>query len=299
MWSAQTLQLIDIAFAEDLGSAGDITTALLGEPQDEIVARIVPRADGVVCGLALLPTICRHYARHSGRVIVSSPATEANGARADGQTVAAGQTVATVAGPKAAVLAAERTILNFLGRLSGVATTTRHFVEAARRSAPRVQVFDTRKTLPGWRELDKYAVRCGGGHNHRSGLHDAVLIKDNHLADVPPDELGRFLAAHLARRPATARFVEIEVDEPSQLELVLGLDGVDVILLDNFTLDQMRAAVALREQMGRTAVTLEASGGVRLDDIAAVAATGIDRIAVGALTHSAPSLDIGLDTVSA
>jgi nicotinate-nucleotide pyrophosphorylase (carboxylating) len=298
-WSDQTLRLIDMAIAEDLGSAGDITAALLDAPEVEIIGRIVPRQSGVICGLGLLPTICRHFSRRVGTPLVSSPRTEAEGAQRDGQCVEAGRTVATAAGDKAAVLAAERTILNFLGRMSGVATLTRCYVEAARRANPNVRVLDTRKTIPGWRELDKYAVRSGGGVNHRAGLYDAILIKDNHLAGVPPSRLAKFLDDLLSRRSQVARFVEVEVDGLEQFREVCKVAGVDLILLDNFSVEQMRQAVRLRDELGlKDRIELEVSGGVTLESVSQIAATGVERISVGALTHSAPSLDVGLDLES-
>jgi len=295
MWSDCTLRLIDSAIAEDLGTVGDITARLLDQPDVEVVGRIVPREAGVICGLSLLPTLCRHFARRVGTAIVSSPATESDGAERDGTTVTPGQTVATVAGLKAAVLAAERTILNFLARMSGVATLTRRYVEAARAANPDVQILDTRKTIPGWRELDKYAVRCGGGTNHRMGLYDAVLIKDNHLAGIPAARLPKFLE-DLLRRRAGAAFVEVEVDSLEQLRRVLRVAGVDIVLLDNFPVGRLRQAVRIRDDAGlKGCVQLEASGGITLETVADVAATGVERISVGAVTQSATALDIGLD----
>lgn len=161
-----------------------------------------------------------------------------------------------------------------------------------------MRVLDTRKTLPGWRELDKYAVRCGGGENHRFGLYDAILIKDNHLAGVPVERLAGTLFEMLNQRPESAEFVEVEVDSLDQLREVLKVVDVDIVLLDNFSLEQMREAVEIRDAAGLTnKLNLEASGGVSLETIGEIAATGVDRISVGALTHSAPSLDIGLDIV--
>jgi nicotinate-nucleotide pyrophosphorylase (carboxylating) len=218
---------------------------------------------------------------------------------ADGDPAPAGATVASVCGPRHAVLQMERTLLNFLGRMSGVATLTRRFVDTARAANPSVAILDTRKTLPGWRELDRYAVRCGGGVNHRQGLYDAVLIKDNHLAGTPLDQLAetvsRMAESARALQPAP-RFVEVEVDGLEQLSEALRASGVDFILLDNFTTADLRAAVRMRGARGRRGqVGLEASGGVTLATVADIAATGVERISVGALTHSAVSLDLGLD----
>ncbi|MEW6252904.1 MAG: hypothetical protein AB1716_19885, partial [Planctomycetota bacterium] len=238
-----------------------------------------------------------------------------------------GTVVATLRGPRATVLSTERTLLNFLGRMSGVATLTRRYVDAARAANPHVQILDTRKTIPGWRELDKYAVRCGGGMNHRSGLYDAVLIKDNHIAGIPLERLAEELRAMLGRLARTPKFVEVEVDSLEQLREVCRVAGVHMVLLDNFTTERIRAAVAVRDRLrtrplipmspqhlervndltaaerddGRPhtweppMLLLEASGGVDLESVAELAATGVDRISVGALTHSAAALDIGLD----
>lgn len=304
MWSEQTIQLIHAACDEDLADVGDITSGLLPEPQREVVAHIVPREVGVVCGLALGAPICDVFSEQLQLVSRGSSLTalrfEVTHRDAkpveDGLTVTAGDVVAMLRGPEAAVLAVERTLLNFLGRMSGVATLTRKFVDAAKAANPRVEVLDTRKTLPGWRELDKYAVRCGGGVNHRFGLYDAILIKDNHIAGVPVERLAATLFEMLNRKPEEAKFVEVEVDNLDQLREVCKVVGVDIALLDNFSLDDMRQAVEIRDGAGLSGkLKLEASGGVSLERVAEIAATGVDRISVGALTHSAPSLDIGLD----
>ena len=296
MWSEATIQLIQTACDEDLGQVGDITSALLAEPAVEVEARIVPRADGVFCGLALAPDICGVFTERLHQKLEIEAARRGAGRFEDGQPVAAGQHVATLRGPKAAVLAVERTLLNFLGRLSGVATLTHRYVQTARQANPSVQVLDTRKTIPGWRELDKYAVRCGGGTNHRIGLYDAILIKDNHLAGIPTEQLANRLTELLNRKAPSAKFVEVEVDRLEQLEQVCRVAGVDIILLDNFSLSDMRAAVEHRDAQGlREKLALEASGKVSLENIADIAATGVERISVGALTHSAVALDVGLD----
>lgn len=301
-FSPITHWLLEAALAEDIGT-GDITAALLPTPDAPTVARVVPRQAGVICGLAVAPLLCATYARRYGRHVTFTPLDDAGRRVGDGAVVAAQQIVATVAGPLAAVLSLERTLLNLLGRLSGVATYTHALVAAAHAANPHVALYDTRKTLPGWRELDKYAVRMGGGHNHRAGLYDAVLLKDNHLAGVPGAQLGPHVAKLLAQLEAQSAatgtqpaFVEVEVDSLAQLEPLLDVPGIDVILLDNFSHDELRTAVALRDARRlRGRLALEASGGVTRDTLAAVAATGVDRIAMGALTHAAPSLDIGLD----
>lgn len=296
MWSRLTRQLIDIACEEDLGAAGDITAPLLPQATADVVARVAVRQAGVICGLALGPVVCEAFAQRLGQPLQFSAAERDGQAWQDGAAVAAGACVATVRGPLAAVLAAERTLLNFLGRLSGVATLTRQYVEAAQQVAPTVKILDTRKTVPGWRQLDKYAVRVAGGHNHRIGLYDAVLIKDNHLAGIPVARLAATLEEQLGRITNTPAFIEVEVDTLEQLAEVCRVPDVDIVLLDNFTLEQLRAAVALRDAHSlRGKLALEASGGITLESVAQVAATGVERISVGALTHSAPGLDIGLD----
>jgi nicotinate-nucleotide pyrophosphorylase (carboxylating) len=295
MWSQQTLQLIEAACAEDLG-AGDITAALLPGAGAEVTARVVPRETGVICGLTVGPAVCAAFAARLARPLDFAPALAGERAFQDGNAVGRDACVATLRGPRAAVLAVERTLLNFLGRMSGVATLTRHFVDASRQMDPRVQVLDTRKTIPGWRELDKYAVRAGGGHNHRFGLYDAVLIKDNHLAGIPTSRLAAELTALLKRVHGKPSFVEVEVDGLEQFDEVCRVAGVDIVLLDNFAPEDMRTAVARRDARGlRGRLALEASGGVTLGTIGAIAATGVERISVGALTHSAVGLDIGLD----
>ena len=296
MFATLPVHLLDAACDEDLGPAGDITSALLPGGMVDVTARVVPRQAGVVCGLALGPAICDVFSRRLGQSLEFTPATDGARQWRDGDRVARGTAVATVSGTHSAVLTVERTLLNFLGRMSGVATLTRRYVEAARPSNPEVQILDTRKTLPGWRVLDKIAVRAGGGENHRFGLYDAILIKDNHLSGVPVERLAAWLTERLSGKPAAARFVEVEVDSLAQFAEVCRVAHVDYVLLDNFPLDQMRAAVAQRDALGlRDKLALEASGGVTLDTIADIAATGVDRISVGALTHSAASLDIGLD----
>ena len=277
MWSALTLQLVDAARDEDLGP-GDVTSALLPEAAREITARVVPRGPGIICGLALGPAICASFSARLGQPLQFTRTARGGRIHQDGDAVARDAAVATVCGPQAAVLAAERTMLNFLGRMSGVATLTRRFVDAARAVNPAVQILDTRKTVPGWRELDKYAVRAGGGHNHRAGLHDAILIKDNHVAGIPSDRLTLTLGEWLGQRADRAAFVEVEVDSLAQLVEVCKVPAVDMVLLDNFSLDDLRAAVAHRNRSGLRAgqggaqrtLQIEASGGITLDDVAAV-----------------------------
>lgn len=280
-------QLVRLAVREDLDRAHDWTTAILVPREARGAARIVARQAGVVAGLALVPTILDEL-----QVDVAFEAT----AR-DGDPLVPGQTVARLAGTARDLLTSERIVLNFLNRLTGIATLTRRYVDAI--AGTGVRLYDTRKTAPGWRRLEKYAVRCGGARNHRLGLFDAVLIKDNHLAfagALPPAEAVRRAKQHLAEH-GTAEIrdaiVEIEVDTLEQLRDVLPA-GPDIVLLDNMTNSQLREAVTLRNAVAPK-VELEASGGIQFATLRSVAETGIDRISVGALTHSAVAFDFGLD----
>jgi len=280
-------RLVALARAEDLGG-GDVTAAMVPEELN-IRGHFVARQELVVCGAGFLADIAAVYDRHiRSRALV-----------ADGRTVASGAALATWEGPARAMLSAERVALNFLQHLSGVATATRRCVDAVADTGAKI--YDTRKTTPGWRALDKYAVRCGGGHNHRMGLYDAVLVKDNHLAALAAaeaDDALDALAPHLADvrdRLGHRGFVEVEVDRLDQLRRALKLP-VDAVLLDNMTGDELRQAVALRDAAGlRGLVALEASGGVTPATVRAVAETGVERISVGALTHSPSAVDIALD----
>jgi nicotinate-nucleotide pyrophosphorylase (carboxylating) len=221
--------------------------------------------------------------------------------------VKAGQPVATISGPTRALLSAERVVLNFLSHLSGIATLTRKYVDAVAVVENPPAIADTRKTTPGFRTLDKYAVRCGGGVNHRMALYDGVMLKDNHLAALR-EQLGSNqtlaqLTAHVRSQLDPKITLWLEVDTLEQLREALscsgGGGGADIILLDNFTPEQMRRAVAIRDQSkaatGKSKVLLEASGGVTLETLPEIAKTGIDRISIGALTHSAPILDLSMD----
>lgn len=304
-WSPQTIQLIDFALDEDLGERGDVTAALLPDRDRFFSAAIAARREGVVCGLALAGVVVDAFNRrfgfsgsHAVRLTPLHRRDLPSREWADGDRVSSGDAVALVDGPRHAVLSVERTLLNFLGRMSGVATLTQAFVAAAREKNAAVDVLDTRKTIPGWRELDKYSVRAGGGRNHRSGLHDAVLIKDNHIAGVPVGQLATHLAKLLSQLVdrAALQFVEVEVDSLDQFRAIAGVGGVDIVLLDNFAIDDLRAAVAERDRLGlRGRLALEASGNVTLKTIGDIAATGVDRISAGAITHSAPNFDWGLD----
>lgn len=289
----QIRRLLELARDEDLGSTGDLTSVAMAI-QGDATARLVLRQPGVVCGLRAITELAATFG-FEGEV-----ATAAD----DGDRLDARARLATFRGPAATLLALERTMLNLVGRLSGVATRTAAFVAELAAGAPgsTARLFDTRKTTPGLRALEKYAVRCGGGYCHRLGLYDAVLIKDNHLAGLSGDTLGQRIAeaADRARRNAaggrTLRFVEVEVDRLDQLHEVLDLpDGlIDIVLLDNMDLTQLREAVRLRDDRS-PGLLLEASGGVRLDTVAPIARTGVDRISVGSLTHGATALDVALD----
>ena len=272
---ADVAAVIAAALAEDLAGGVDVTSQATIPAEHRSVVDLVARQRGVLAGGVVAAAVFDMVS--GGSCTVQQPV-------ADGTVVGPGEVVMTVTGQTRAILTGERTALNLAGHLSGVATVTRQWVEAF--AGTRAQVRDTRKTMPGLRTLEKYAVRCGGGVNHRMGLHDAALIKDNHAAAA-----GGVVAAFLAvRREWPQAAVEVEVDTLEQLQHILDAGATDV-LLDNFSSDQLREAVSLTA--GRA--TLEASGGLTLADAAQVAATGVDYIAVGALTHSAPVLDIGAD----
>lgn len=292
-WSKLTQRLISSAVREDLAEAGDLTAGLLPDPEHVVKARIVARQSGVAAGLDLVHEILFAFENRLLAELVFTPRIT------DGDLVTDGHVAGEIAGPHAAVLTAERTLLNFLTRLSGVATITREFVQKAHATNPAVKILDTRKTLPGWRELDKYAVALGGGTNHRHGLYDAVLIKDNHLAGVTLDHLAEHvehLIEMIHEAPAQPSFIEIEVDTLEQFDVVLGIDGIDYVLLDNFSVEDLHTAVEKRNATKEDQrPLLEASGGITLETIGEVAAAGVDRISIGQLTHSAPAFDWGLD----
>lgn len=278
-------RLIREAREEDLGEQGDdITSRLLVPEELKATAVIRSRAAGVLSGGAMLETIAQAY----------DPAVRVRVHMKDGSPLKPGDRAATFTGSLRSILAIERVALNFCTLLSGIATTTQLYVnETAGTSA---KIYDTRKTHPGLRELEKYAVVCGGGHAHRMGLFDAVLVKDNHLAHLPleryPEALGRMMVQARLSNPKP-RFVMIEVDTLDQLERVLGI-APDIVLLDNMDVSTIRKAVVLRNRMAPH-VELEVSGGVRLNTVRKFAETGVDRISAGALTHSSPALDLGLD----
>lgn len=269
------LPTIRQALAEDLGRAGDVTAQACVPAETELACTFGARRGGVIAGLA-----CARLA-----LAELDPDAEFRALVSDGDQVAAGTVLAEVRGKARAILSAERTALNLLGRLCGIATLTQDYVDAV--AGTRARITDTRKTTPGLRHLEKYAVRCGGGINHRFGLDDAILIKDNHVAAC--GSVGEAVrratafAGHLMK-------VEVEVDSLHQLHEALSQDP-DVIMLDNFSLQDMAEAV----QIVGGRVVLEASGGVTLESVRTIAETGVDVISVGALTHSAKVLDIGLD----
>ncbi|MEC5198167.1 nicotinate-nucleotide pyrophosphorylase (carboxylating) [Arthrobacter sp. PL16] len=271
--------IVAAALAED-APWGDITVQALIDPDLCSTATITAREPGVLCGTAAIEVAMQLT---DGRISVTFP-------RPDGSRFEAGDTIADISGPAAGILTAERTALNIVQRLSGIATMTQAFVEAA--GGTDARIVDTRKTTPGLRVLERWAVRCGGGSNHRSSLSDAVMVKDNHLALLAVDgplALTEALLAARSRLPHTVH-VEVEVDRLDQIEPVLAA-GVDTIMLDNFALEEL--AEGVRMIGGRALV--EASGNVRLDTVAAIAATGVDIISAGALTHSVRALDLGLD----
>lgn len=280
------LDLWNRALAED-GFEHDVTCQIALGEHPAGTAHLRAQQPGTLAGRVLLDLITDLYA---GQLTVDAKLD-------DGQRLEPGTLIATLTGPLPLLLGIERTLLNFLGRLCGVATLTLRHVDAV--AGTRAQIYDTRKTIPGWRMLDKYAVRCGGGCNHRLGLHDAILVKDNHLADVPIDKLSATVnnmmkrIASLDRKPD---FVEFEVDTLDQLDEILKVAGINVILLDNYSPDQMREAVRRRDAAGLAdRPTLEASGNITLDNVREVANTGVERIAIGAITHSACTLDISME----
>ncbi len=277
-------------FSEDLGHECDWTSVGLIPTDDFSELDVVVREQGVIAGLEAAAVV----ARVAGSGLAWQPVVT------EGSRVTPGTVVARLTGPTQSVLAAERVILNLLGRMSGVAWATRQLVDAVRGTA--CHIYDTRKTVPGWRLLDKYAVGLGGGFNHRLGLYDAILIKDNHLAALAVDAIGpaeavrrarAFVATAFPPARAQAMIVEVELDGLTDFADVLAAEP-DVILLDNMPPEMLAEAVTTRNSIG-SATILEASGGVRLDTVATIARTGVDRISTGWPTHHAPWLDVALD----
>ncbi len=289
------LKLIAMAIAEDLEGRVDCTTWATIPETARGSAKFVSREQGVICGLEIAKLVVAHH----------GPNVELQTLVEDGDTIEPQQAVAQISGASREILTLERTCLNFLGRLSGVATLTRRFV--TKTEGTKAKVLDTRKTTPAWRRLEKYAVVCGGGVNHRMGLFDAILIKDNHIA-MCGELVGsqkrsiteilkianEWVDQHQSELPhGKDTIIQLEVDHIEQLREALNC-SVDIILLDNMSNEQLSECVALRDQLAPK-VLLEASGGVNLDTIAGISKTGVDRISVGALTHSAVNFDIGLD----
>jgi nicotinate-nucleotide pyrophosphorylase (carboxylating) len=273
--------LVNLALREDLGDTGDITSRPLVEDRAEGTAICRTRQAGIIAGLDAFAMIFRSL----------DASTDIAYRAQDGQHVAAGNDLAIVRGKVQTILAGERSALNFLQHLSGIASLTARFVAAV--AGTRATILDTRKTMPGWRLLEKYAVRCGGGSNHRIGLYDAVLVKDNHLAALGGAEVLHDALERVRKSVPSEVPIIVEVDDLEALETAL-LQHPRVILLDNFSVSRVREAVKRRDAIAPP-VLLEVSGGVTLANVQAIANTGIDRISVGALTHSAPALDIGLD----
>ena len=280
--NAQTL--VALALAEDLGVIGDVTGLATIPAAATGSARFVARTPGVVAGLPVVALVLEALGTDLRLDLLAE----------DGRTIERGDSLARVTGSMRSLLAAERTTLNFLQRLSGVASLTARFVAAI--EGTKAVILDTRKTTPGWRALEKYAVRCGGGTNHRIGLYDAILIKDNHLAHLQgagADPIGVALRAARSAGVARLKFIEVEVDDLDQLDRALECEP-DIILVDNLGPEALVEAVRRRDERA-PGILLEASGGITLATVGALARSGVDRISVGALTHSAPALDIGLD----
>jgi nicotinate-nucleotide pyrophosphorylase (carboxylating) len=275
-----------MAIEEDLGQ-GDKTSELLFKDDTTAKATIISREEIVVCGMAIASEILTSY---NERLVLDVRI-------GDGESAHVGSKLGLIEGPLRSMLSAERVMLNFLQRLSGIATTTMKYVRAIQ--GTKARIYDTRKTMPGWRLLEKYAVRCGGGYNHRFGLYDGILIKDNHLAQLGKDfhQKLRGIVAE-AKEIKGVKFVAVEVDHVDhQLNYVLEIPGIDIVLLDNMGQWQLKHAVDMRDRMcgKRKKPLLEASGNITLSNVSAIAQCGIDRIAIGAITHSAKAVDIGLD----
>ena len=278
MITEHVCQLISQALVEDTG-AGDITAECFVPASRQARAVVRAKESGIIAGVEVAQAVFRTLFDKMKMEVV----------RGDGSQVECGDVVMTVEGPARVILTAERTALNFLQRLSGIATQTRRYVDAVAGTA--AQILDTRKTTPGWRELEKMAVRAGGGTNHRAGLYDMVMVKDNHLQTAGSlTELQAGIDRAQELQPGVK--IEIEADTVRQVSEFLTLRGVDIILLDNMSLDEMRECVALARGTG---VKLEASGGVTLERLPEIAATGVDFISSGALTHSVKALDLSLD----
>ncbi|MFZ4080917.1 MAG: carboxylating nicotinate-nucleotide diphosphorylase [Pirellula sp.] len=285
-------EILRLAIREDLDRSVDLTTMAIVPPGVSGSASLISRSHGVAAGIDLIDEM---LAELDAKIQWDQRV-------GDGEAIEPGQVLSILSGDARDLLTCERTILNVICRLSGVASLTRRYVDAVQ--GTKARVYDTRKTTPGWRRLEKYAVRCGGGHNHRLGLYDGILIKDNHLASraaangelLDPGQavaMAKEFVASGAVKFEHPPMIEIEIDRVGQLESALRA-GPNIILLDNMSCELLSQCVAIRDKLA-SEVELEASGGVNLGTIGGIAATGVDRISVGALTHSAPVHDIGLD----
>ncbi len=282
--NAKIQTLIKLAVDEDFGK-GDLTSDIMIAADVMAKAEIVTREEIVVCGMSVVKEVLKYYDdRLKLKVLVP-----------DGKRASVSAKLGTIEGPLRSMLSAERVVLNFLQRLSGISTATWKYVSAVR--GTKAKIYDTRKTIPGWRELEKYAVRCGGGHNHRHSLGDGIMIKDNHIAELGKNFYPRLKKIiEKARDEKRAKFVAVEVDHVDhQLDHVLKIPGIDVILLDNMGQWQLKHAVEMRNEMCGKKPLLEASGNITLNNVLAIAKCDVDRIAVGAITHSAGAVDISLD----
>jgi len=279
-------RLLEAARREDVADVGDVTTACMIEGGGKVRAAGIARQAGTICGLAAVPRVLEAFECGAGLELLG----------ADGEACRDGDVLFRLRGELGPMLTAERTMLNIVGRLSGVATLTRQYADAV--AGTRAAICDTRKTTPGMRFAEKYAVRCGGGTMHRLGLHDAMLFKDNHLSQLGPTELAPAVrrAVQAARAKHDLRFVEVEVDDLEQLRALLQCEPglIDIVLLDNMPVSRLREAVSMRDDQA-PGLLLEASGGIGPDNVRAVAETGVDRISIGALTHQAPWLDVSLE----
>jgi len=277
-------KLIDMAIEEDYGGR-DPSSELMIPAGAKGKAYIITREEIVVAGMIIAKEALKRYDRRLKLKIF----------KRDGQQAKVADRLGLIEGPMRSMLSAERVVLNFLQRLCGIATMTYKYVYAVH--GTKAKIYDTRKTIPGWRELEKYAVRCGKGHNHRYNLSEAVMFKDNHIV-----QLGKNLAPKLkklveqAKKIESVKFICVEVDHvDDQLNYVLKVPGIDVVLLDNMGQWQYKHAVAMRDKMCGSKPLLEASGGITLNNVRQIALCGVDRISIGAITHSAVSVDIGLD----
>jgi nicotinate-nucleotide pyrophosphorylase (carboxylating) len=277
-------RLIDMAIEEDYGGR-DPSSELMIPARAKGKAYIITREEIVVAGMIIAREALKRY----------DPKLKLKILKRDGQPAKVADRLGVIEGPVRSMLTAERVVLNFLQRLCGIATTTYKYVHAVR--GTKAKIYDTRKTIPGWRELEKYAVRCGKGHNHRSSLSEAVMFKDNHIVQLSKNLTPKLKKlVEKAKKIESVKFICVEVDHvDNQLNYVLRVPGVDVVLLDNMGQWQYKHAVAMRNKMCGSKPLLEASGGITLNNVREIAMCGVDRISVGAITHSAVSVDIGLD----